>query len=113
MADETALDTPIIRATIDQLPIEVLDNWLAEVRIRRLAIVNKIKAVKEVKRTAYINDIKAKYITQYARIESSLKKVEEHLDMAEKHLHKLRAMQLEMEDDDVEGQGDTAIVPAV
>lgn len=93
-----AYDTPILRATIDTLPIDTLDDWLVTVRARRLAVVNKMKEVKEAKHYAYMVDITAKYSKQYDRALRALQKLDEQIELIERYVSKLRSMQLELED---------------
>jgi hypothetical protein len=97
-----ALDTPIHRATIDKLPIAVLDEWLDRIRVRRLHIVESLAVKRAAKREARLNDIAEKYTRVYARIEAKMTKLDEGLAVAEKDLQRLRALHMELSDDDGE-----------
>ena len=100
MGDEAQLDTPINRATIDQLPIATLDNWLTEIRSRRLVVVQKLQDVKEAKRRVYLNDVQDKYNKMYERVKGNLSKLDEAVEKIEVNITKLRALELELTDDD-------------
>lgn len=97
-----ALDTPIERATIDRLPLIVLDSWLETVRARRLLVVQKLQATRRAKRVAQISDIVLKYNKQYERSKAQLAKLDEQLEKIEASVDKLRAMELELEDHELE-----------
>jgi hypothetical protein len=99
-----ALDTPIHRATIDKLPIAVLDEWLDRIRTRRLHIVESLAVKRAAKKLAHLNDIAEKYERTYTRVQAKLEKINDALAVAEKDMQRLRALHMELEDD---GEPDT------
>jgi hypothetical protein len=99
-----ALDTPIHRATIDKLPIAVLDEWLDRIRVRRLHIVESLAVKRAAKKLAHLNDIAEKYERTYTRVQAKLEKINDALAVAEKDMQRLRALHMELEDD---GEPDT------
>lgn len=96
--DIAAQDTPIHRATIDQLPIATLDAWLIAMRERRLVIVQKLENARAAKRNAYLKDVEEKYTKMYDRVKLNLGKLEEMTIKVESYLNKLRALELELSD---------------
>lgn len=97
--DESSQDTPIHRATIDVLPIDVLDEWLSKIRDRRLVVVNKLASVRAAKKAARLIEISEKYSKLYDRIKKSLSKLDEDIEKNEININKLRALELELHDD--------------
>jgi hypothetical protein len=97
--DEASLDTPIHRATIDQLPISVLDTWLTEVRARRLSVVRKLEGVREAKRLVRMTELADKYTKLYDRVKANIVKIDDYMEKIEANINKLRALELELSDD--------------
>lgn len=97
----SAFDTPIVRATIDQLPLTTLDNWLTEIRARRLDMVHKLHRVRAAKRAAFVSDVVEKYQRLYQRVANRMDKLDDEIGKVEEQVQKLRAMQLQIDDVDL------------
>ena len=106
--DETVdqFDTPTERATINQLTVDQLDEWLGRIRQRRLVAVKKLEAAAKVRADAVRLEAFLKLEKAIATTRRALMKLEEQDAKVEKLIHRCRilamAAQLEvgMEDEE-------------
>jgi heme oxygenase len=91
------IDTPISRATINQLSVDELDKQLDAIRARRLVRVQKLEELAKVKADEA-------RLTNYIKFEGQLQRVkrmlEKHMETEQKldeAIHKLRVIVLNME----------------
>lgn len=93
-----AFDTPIDRATVDQLPLDTLDNWLASMRDRRLSLARKVEQVRVERTRKQQEEAGERYDRQYELLMKQMTKMEELEESIAQRLNKMRALLLEMED---------------
>jgi len=94
-----AYDTPTERATINQLSVDELDNWLTRIRERRLVVVQKLEAAAKVSADKARLVTFLKYERQAAIAKRALTRLDEAMERVEKIVHRVRllAMAVEME----------------
>jgi hypothetical protein len=109
MDDETAsqtndvvldhYDTPTSRATINQLHVDELDAMLTVIRERRLARVQRLEAIAQVKADEVQLMTYLKFERAYKIARRTMARLEQEEAKAEKALHKCRllAMVINME----------------
>lgn len=97
MTTAEELDTPIHRATINELPIDTLDIMLMQIRERRLAWVSKLEATEKAKKEAADEKLIEKYTKLYSKVHASITKLDASIEKIEIDINKLRAIALELE----------------
>jgi hypothetical protein len=89
-------DSPIHRATINQLTIEKLDAFLDDLRARRLVVVKKLETVAKVK----ADDAELTLYMRFERANKQANKLLEKLALdemkAEQLVNKLRVLAMDM-----------------
>lgn len=90
-------DTPIHRATINQMVIEELDALLDSIRVRRLAVVQKLEKVAKVKAEDGHLQTYLKFERTLITARKAIAKLGEDEAKAEVIVNKLRALAMEME----------------
>lgn len=89
-------DTPIHRATINQLTIEKLDKFLDDLRVRRLAVVRKLESVAKVKADDAELTVYMKFERANKQAVKLLDKLAEDEMRAEQLVNKLRVLVMDM-----------------
>lgn len=95
--EQASLDTPIHRATVNQIAIEELDKFLDSLRERRLVRVKKLEAVAKVRAEDAHLAVYLKFEKQHALVKKVLAKLADDEAKAEQCVNKLRALAMEME----------------
>jgi len=92
--DETVdqFDTPTERATINQLTVDQLDEWLGRIRQRRLVAVKKLEAAAKVRADAVRLEAFLKLEKAIATTRRALMKLEEQDAKVEKLIHRCRIL---------------------
>jgi hypothetical protein len=90
------IDTPISRATVNQLTIEQLDAFLDGVRARRLLRVQKLEKVAKVSAEDAHLATYLKFEAAHAKARKLLDKLAEDEAKAESFVNKLRVLAMEM-----------------
>ena len=93
---EQIMDTPINRATINQLSIDELDQFLDALRERRLVRVKKLETVAKVRAEDAHLATYLKFEKQHAATKKLMAKLAEDEAKAEQYVNKLRALVMEM-----------------
>lgn len=93
---EQQLDTPISRATINQLSVEQLDALLDGIRERRLKRVKQLEEAAKVKADEAQLAVYLKFEKQHAKAMKLLGKLAEDEAKCEEAVNKVRALILEM-----------------
>ena len=99
VSEPETYDTPTERATINQLTVDELDNWLMRIRERRLVVVQKLEAAAKVSADKARLVTFLKYERQAAIAKRALTRLDEAMERVEKIVHKVRllAMATELE----------------
>ena len=92
-----AYDTPTERATINQLSVDELDNWLTRIRERRLVVVQKLEAAAKVSADKARLVTFLKYERQAAIAKRALTRLDEAMERVEKIVHKVRLLAMASE----------------
>ena len=93
--DETEVDkfdTPTQRATITQLTVDELDQWLERIRQRRLVAVKKLELAAKVRADSVRLEAFLKLEKAIATTKRALTKLEEQDQKVEKLIHKCRLL---------------------
>jgi hypothetical protein len=89
-------DTPINRATVNQISVDELDQFLDGIRERRLSRVKKLEAAAKVKADDAQLTVYLKFEKAHAKALKMLTKMKEDEDNAEAAVNKVRALVMEM-----------------
>ena len=92
---EPAHDTPINRATLNQMTVDQLDTMLAGIRERRLERVRKLEALAQVKADEAMLVTFMKFERAVARAKRAIDKLKEAEDKADAALRVARLLAVE------------------
>ena len=90
-------DTPTQRVSINQMKVNELDDWLDEIRKRRLHIVAALEQAAKVKADDVRLTLFLKFQNQYNRAMRVVEKLDIQLGKAEVAVHKARLLALAAE----------------
>jgi hypothetical protein len=104
VSEPETYDSPTDRITINRLSVDELDNWLDQIRSRRLVIVQKLEAAAKVSadKVRLVSFLKLE--KQMAITKRALTKLDADIERVEKIVHKCRllamAAELEVSEDE-------------
>lgn len=91
-------DDPINRATVNQLSVDQLDQFLNDIRLRRLEKVKKLETVAKVKADDAELTVYLKFERAFKQAQKLVDKLAEEEAKAQTLVNKCRALALEMAD---------------
>ena len=92
---EAEADTPIDRATMNQLSVDELDMMLTNLRERRLANVRKLEALAKVRADEVQLIVYLKFERALAKAQKAMQKLIEHEEKVEAVVHRVRLLAVE------------------
>ena len=89
-------DTPINRATINQLTIDEFDQHLMHIREKRMAGVRKIEVAAKAKASEVSLDIQVRFNKQEEKVKKKLETLIKAENAFSEEVNKLRILQMEL-----------------